>query len=73
MGKTECRCSRVALMDIPKCLVQSLCETAREVKRGRTGLCAILSEDDRGLYMVGFLLVALVVGVILRERERERL
>ncbi len=72
MGKTECRCSRVALMDIPKCLVQSLCETTREVKKGRTDLCAILSEDDRGLYMVGFLLMALVVGVILRERERER-
>ena len=70
MSPSECRVSRVAIADIPRCVARSCRETVREVRGGRTDLCVILSEHDRGVYVVGLLLIALLVGVVLRQRGR---
>ena len=66
----RCNMADVNVASIPLCLCRSVSSFAQEIIAGRRDICSLLSEDDRGVYIVGLLLLCLVIGTVMRERYR---
>lgn len=69
---SKCALEHVRARDLPMCVTRSFKTVYTDVCDGRRDACAMLAEDDRGVYIVGTLLIALALCFVVRQRERAR-